>query len=124
MDETRIDFEVVVGAALPALFPDVATNVRPTDASTTYLSSHHHRQSTYSDKDTDLFSATAKMAIAPITGVLRRKLVVDLSLAMGFGLSGGHLWWYYYHVPAIRRRDAFYSKLEEQKAAAIAAQPN
>jgi len=57
------------------------------------------------------------MAIAPITGMLRRGLVLDLSVAFGLGTSAGYLFWYGYHVPAVRRRDIFYSKLEEERAA-------
>ncbi|KIN05610.1 hypothetical protein OIDMADRAFT_16898 [Oidiodendron maius Zn] len=56
------------------------------------------------------------MAIQPITGMLRRGLIVDLSIAFGLGISFGSLYWYGYHVPAVRKRDTFYSKLEEQRA--------
>ncbi|KAG0652932.1 Cytochrome c oxidase polypeptide VIIA [Hyphodiscus hymeniophilus] len=61
------------------------------------------------------------MAIKPITGMLRRGLVLDLSVAFGLGTSFGYLYWYGYHVPAVRKRDLFYSKLEEQRAANAAA---
>lgn len=33
------------------------------------------------------------MAIAPITGKLRRRLITDLSVAMGLGIAGGYLFW-------------------------------
>ncbi|KIW07606.1 uncharacterized protein PV09_01556 [Verruconis gallopava] len=56
------------------------------------------------------------MAIKPITGMLRRGLVLDLSVALGLGATAGYTWWYGYHVPATRRRDAFYQKLEDQRA--------
>ncbi|KAE9987096.1 hypothetical protein EG328_003878 [Venturia inaequalis] len=59
------------------------------------------------------------MAIKPITGMLRRGLVLDLSVAFGLGLSGGYAWWYGYHIPAVRRRDAFYQKLEDKRAKAL-----
>jgi len=29
----------------------------------------------------------------------------------------GYLFWYGYHVPAVRRRDIFYEKLEEERIA-------
>ncbi|PGH14971.1 hypothetical protein AJ80_05734 [Polytolypa hystricis UAMH7299] len=34
------------------------------------------------------------MAIKPITGMLRRGLVLDLSVAFGLGATSGYLWWY------------------------------
>ncbi|KAF1989801.1 cytochrome c oxidase family protein-like protein [Aulographum hederae CBS 113979] len=55
------------------------------------------------------------MAIKPITGMLRRGLVLDLSVAFGLGTSAGYFWWYGYHVPAVRHRDMFYAKLEQKK---------
>ncbi|TVY68934.1 Cytochrome c oxidase subunit 7A [Lachnellula suecica] len=57
------------------------------------------------------------MPVAPITGMLRRGLVLDLSVAGGLGTTFGYLFWYGYHVPAVRKRDAFYSKLEDKRAA-------
>ncbi|KAJ8106286.1 hypothetical protein OPT61_g9637 [Boeremia exigua] len=67
------------------------------------------------------------MAIKPITGMLRRQVVLDLSVAMGLGVTAGYGWWYAipdlhvqgYHVPAVRHRDAFYQKLEDDRAAAL-----
>ncbi|USP78493.1 hypothetical protein yc1106_05767 [Curvularia clavata] len=69
------------------------------------------------------------MAIKPITGMLRRQIVLDLSVAMGLGVTAGYGWWYViqgsiltiqgYHVPAVRHRDAFYQKLEDERAAAL-----
>ncbi|ATZ57127.1 hypothetical protein BCIN_14g02980 [Botrytis cinerea B05.10] len=61
------------------------------------------------------------MAIKPITGMLRRGLVLDLSVAFGLGTTFGYAFWYGYHVPAVRKRDAFYAKLEDQRAANAAA---
>ncbi|KAI4745140.1 hypothetical protein E4T50_04543 [Aureobasidium sp. EXF-12298] len=92
------------------------------------------------------------MPVKPITGMLRRGLVLDLSVAFGLGTSAGYLWWYVqstfthpqhlqkysertrkekehkrltevtntgFHVPAVRRRDLFYAKLEDERAAAL-----
>ncbi|OSS51595.1 hypothetical protein B5807_03535 [Epicoccum nigrum] len=59
------------------------------------------------------------MAFKPITGMLRRQIVLDLSVATGLGVAAGYGWWYGYHVPAVRHRDAFYQKLEDERAAAI-----
>ncbi|KAJ4309444.1 Cytochrome c oxidase subunit 7A [Neodidymelliopsis sp. IMI 364377] len=35
------------------------------------------------------------------------------------GVTAGYGWWYGYHVPAVRHRDAFYQKLEDERAAAL-----
>ncbi|KAL5116429.1 Cytochrome c oxidase subunit 7A [Pleosporales sp. CAS-2024a] len=88
------------------------------------------------------------MPIKPVTGMLRRQIVLDLSVAMaslrdckkicddarvngalwkavlttrisGLGLTAGYGWWYGYHVPAVRHRDAFYQKLEDERAATL-----
>ncbi|KAH8599373.1 hypothetical protein B0O99DRAFT_505071 [Bisporella sp. PMI_857] len=61
------------------------------------------------------------MPVKPITGMLRRTLVLDLSVAFGLGTVAGYAFWYGYHVPAVRKRDLFYSKLEDQRAANAAA---
>ncbi|KAJ6112246.1 Cytochrome c oxidase subunit 7A [Penicillium sp. IBT 18751x] len=68
--------------------------------------------------------------------MLRRGLVLDLSTAFGFGTTFGYLWWYGkwnftspspanrpltslpgYHLPRVRERDAFYTRLEQERAA-------
>ncbi|KAJ5668612.1 uncharacterized protein N7477_007182 [Penicillium maclennaniae] len=35
----------------------------------------------------------------------------------GFGTTFGYLWWYGYHLPRVRERDAFYTRLEQERAA-------
>ncbi|KAJ5481247.1 hypothetical protein N7475_000059 [Penicillium sp. IBT 31633x] len=68
-------------------------------------------------------------AIPPITGMLRRGLVLDLSTAfapgtiadesvsaLGFGTTFGYLWWYGYHLPRVRERDTYYARLEAERA--------
>jgi len=55
------------------------------------------------------------MAIAPITGRLRKRLIFDITAGLGLGLASGYAYWYLYHVPAIKQRDAFYAKLEAEK---------
>jgi len=62
------------------------------------------------------------MAIAPITGKLRKRLVLDLSVAMGLGVAGGYAWWLGFHVPSVRARDAFYSGDAAKRQAAPARQ--
>ncbi|KAJ5288919.1 hypothetical protein N7478_001949 [Penicillium angulare] len=56
-------------------------------------------------------------AIPPITGMLRRGLVLDLSTAFGFGTTFGYLWWYGFHLPRVRERDTYYARLEAERAA-------
>ncbi|TQB70566.1 hypothetical protein MPDQ_000336 [Monascus purpureus] len=58
----------------------------------------------------------ASFAVAPITGMLRRGLVLDLSTAFGLGTTFAYLFWYGWHLPRVRARDAFYTKLEQQRA--------
>ena len=55
--------------------------------------------------------------LPPIVGKLRRQILLDISVAFGIGMTMGYLYWYGYHVPAVRRRDAFYEKLEEERIA-------
>ncbi|KAK4244861.1 hypothetical protein C7999DRAFT_34788 [Corynascus novoguineensis] len=56
-------------------------------------------------------------AVKPVTGMLRRGLITDLSIALGLGLIFGNAFWYGYHVPRTNARDNYYKKLEEERAA-------
>ncbi|KAG7286805.1 Cytochrome c oxidase copper chaperone [Staphylotrichum longicolle] len=56
------------------------------------------------------------MAVQPITGMLRRGLITDLSIALGLGFAFGNAFWYGYHVPRTNARDNYYKKIEEQRA--------
>ncbi|RCI08569.1 hypothetical protein L249_4774 [Ophiocordyceps polyrhachis-furcata BCC 54312] len=58
------------------------------------------------------------MAIKPITGMLRRRLVLDLSIGIGSGFVMANVFWYGFHVPRVRARDNYYMKLEEERALA------
>ncbi|EHA55934.1 Cytochrome c oxidase copper chaperone [Pyricularia oryzae] len=60
------------------------------------------------------------MAIKPIVGMLRRGLILDLSIGLSLGTAMGSLYWYGYHVPRTNMRDNYYKKLEDQRAAARA----
>ncbi|KAF2275113.1 cytochrome c oxidase family protein-like protein [Westerdykella ornata] len=62
------------------------------------------------------------MAVKPITGMLRRRIVLDISVALGFGVAAGYTWWYGYHLPAVRHRDSFYQKIEDERARALGQQ--
>ncbi|KAG6000174.1 hypothetical protein E4U21_005754 [Claviceps maximensis] len=54
--------------------------------------------------------------IAPITGILKRRLVLDLGIGLGAGFAMSNLFWYGFHMPRTNARDAYYSKLEAQRA--------
>jgi len=41
------------------------------------------------------------------------------TIPTGLGTAAGYLWWYGFHVPAVRTRDLFYAKLEDQRAVAL-----
>ncbi|KAI1965162.1 Cytochrome c oxidase subunit 7A [Ophidiomyces ophidiicola] len=75
------------------------------------------------------------MAIQPITGMLRKGLVLNISTAfgrfirlsscrivcipfldVGLGTTFGYLWWYCYHLPRVRARDHLYATLEAERA--------
>ncbi|KAL6452179.1 COX9 Cytochrome c oxidase subunit 9 [Candida maltosa Xu316] len=55
------------------------------------------------------------MAIAPITGTLKRKIITDITLgfAAGFGLA--FFYWNFEHKPLVAKRDAYYAQLKKQK---------
>ncbi|KAK3395222.1 hypothetical protein B0H63DRAFT_518288 [Podospora didyma] len=59
----------------------------------------------------------AATAIKPITGMLRRTLILDLGIGLGLGLVFGNAFWYGYHVPRTVARDNYYKKLEDERAA-------
>ncbi|KAF2175682.1 cytochrome c oxidase family protein-like protein [Zopfia rhizophila CBS 207.26] len=54
--------------------------------------------------------------VKPITGMLRRAVVLDITVALGLGVTAGYAFWYGYHVPAVRHRDTFYQKIEDERA--------
>jgi cytochrome c oxidase subunit 7 len=56
-------------------------------------------------------------AIAPITGMLRRKLVLDIAIGLGSGFVMANVWWYGFHMPRTNARDNYYDKLEKERAA-------
>ncbi|RFN49210.1 cytochrome c oxidase subunit 7 [Fusarium flagelliforme] len=84
------------------------------------------------------------MPVKPINGMLRRNLVLDLSIALGFfgqltirvmwlvgedqsnkltsnvagsGFVMANFFWYGFHMPRTNARDNYYIKLEEERAA-------
>ena len=42
------------------------------------------------------------MAIAPITGKLRKRLWLDVTMALGLGTSAAYAWWYVFNEPFTR----------------------
>ncbi|KAF7430902.1 hypothetical protein PC9H_006617 [Pleurotus ostreatus] len=58
------------------------------------------------------------MAIAPITGKLRKRLWLDVGCAFGLGVSAAYAYWYGYHLKALEHQEQFYVKLERERAAA------
>ncbi|PNY29571.1 Cytochrome c oxidase subunit 7A [Tolypocladium capitatum] len=56
------------------------------------------------------------MAIKPITGILRRRLILDLTIGLGAGVAMANWFWYGFHMPRTNLRDAYYNKLEEKRA--------
>ncbi|KAJ9106127.1 hypothetical protein QFC21_001269 [Naganishia friedmannii] len=56
------------------------------------------------------------MPVAPIVGKLRKRLILDLTVALGLGTASGYVYWYGFHLPASRTRDLYYLKYEQNKA--------
>lgn len=61
------------------------------------------------------------MAIAPIVGTLRRKIITDITVGFGCGFFLANLYWYGEHKPHLAKREAFYAQLAKQKEAEDAA---
>ncbi|KAG0709403.1 COX7A, subunit VIIa of cytochrome c oxidase [Suillus ampliporus] len=58
------------------------------------------------------------MPIAPITGKLRKRLWLDLSVALGLGVTSAYAFWYGTHLKAAQRQEEFYLKLERARTQA------
>ncbi|KIM65990.1 hypothetical protein SCLCIDRAFT_22210 [Scleroderma citrinum Foug A] len=56
------------------------------------------------------------MPIAPITGKLRKRLWLDLSVALGLGVAAAYGFWYGIHLKAVQRQESFYLRLERNRA--------
>ncbi|CAG8450250.1 9261_t:CDS:2 [Diversispora eburnea] len=55
------------------------------------------------------------MAISPITGMVRKSAFIDITASLVLGTFSGYAYWYGYHVPIVRKREAYYSKLRENQ---------
>ncbi|KAH3899946.1 probable Cytochrome c oxidase subunit 7A [Saccharomycodes ludwigii] len=56
-----------------------------------------------------------KMAIAPITGTLKKRIIADIAIGFSIGGVMGSYWWWGYHKDIIGKREAFYAKLAAEK---------
>lgn len=57
------------------------------------------------------------MAIAPITGFLKRKIIRDIGIGFACGFAFAGLYWEYEHKPLVRTREAYYAQMKAQKEA-------
>jgi len=55
------------------------------------------------------------MPIPPITGKLRKRFWLDITSALGLGISAGYAYWYGVHLKAVQRQEEFYLKLMRQR---------
>jgi len=53
--------------------------------------------------------------IAPIKGMLRKKLMLDLTASLGVGIALASWYWHGHHLRKIAQRDAYYAKLRLEK---------
>ncbi|KTW29479.1 cytochrome c oxidase subunit VIIa [Pneumocystis jirovecii RU7] len=56
------------------------------------------------------------MAVKPITGMLKRALIKDVSVALGLGIGAAYVFWLGFHLPSVRKRNMFYEKLYPPKS--------
>ncbi|KAE8258159.1 hypothetical protein A4X13_0g1872 [Tilletia indica] len=64
------------------------------------------------------FNPKMSSAIPAITGKLRKRLILDLSVAIGGGVALGYGYWYGVHIPQNQRRDAYYLKYQQERGEA------
>ncbi|EGN96811.1 COX7A, subunit VIIa of cytochrome c oxidase [Serpula lacrymans var. lacrymans S7.3] len=55
------------------------------------------------------------MSIAPITGKIRKRLWLDLSVGLGLGVSSAYAFWYGIHLKSVQRQEEFYLRLERAR---------
>ena len=59
------------------------------------------------------------MFFTPSTQMLRRTLIMDIGIGLGLGFVMGNVFWYGWHKPRTNARDAYYVKLEAERAAKL-----
>ncbi|EDK42802.1 cytochrome c oxidase subunit 7A precursor [Lodderomyces elongisporus NRRL YB-4239] len=57
------------------------------------------------------------MAITPITGTLKRKIITDITIGFATGISLATFYWYTEHTPIVAKREAYYAQLKAQREA-------
>ncbi|CCK70187.1 cytochrome c oxidase subunit VIIa KNAG_0D04420 [Huiozyma naganishii CBS 8797] len=55
------------------------------------------------------------MAIAPITGTLRKRVLIDIVTGFTLGGAMASWWWWGYHKKIVFKREQFYHDLAEAK---------
>ncbi|CAI1902107.1 hypothetical protein SEUBUCD646_0D01770 [Saccharomyces eubayanus] len=55
------------------------------------------------------------MAIAPITGTIKRKVIMDMIIGFSLGGAMASYWWWGFHMDKINKREKFYAELAERK---------
>ncbi|THH29512.1 hypothetical protein EUX98_g4667 [Antrodiella citrinella] len=53
--------------------------------------------------------------IPPITGKLRKRFWLDLTTAMGLGVTAGYAYWYGIHLKHVQKQEAYYLRLERAR---------
>ncbi|KAI4518407.1 hypothetical protein EV122DRAFT_256942 [Schizophyllum commune] len=54
-------------------------------------------------------------AIAPITGMLRKRFFFDLSFALSVGVTSAYGYWYLHHLHTRKLEQEYYLKIEKEK---------
>jgi cytochrome c oxidase subunit 7 len=55
------------------------------------------------------------MPIAPITGTLKKKIAVDVSIGLTLGLGFASYWWWGFHKTKVQKREDYYASLAKQE---------
>lgn len=61
------------------------------------------------------WTAHTTMPIAPITGMLRKRLWLDLSVGLGLGVTAAYGFWYGIHLKSLQRQEEYYLRLERSR---------
>lgn len=67
--------------------------------------------------ENSFLSTNTTMAIAPITGTLKKKIITDITIAFGTGFLLATGYWQFEHRPLVEKRNAFYAKQAAEKEA-------
>ncbi|KAF8315363.1 hypothetical protein DL93DRAFT_2079107 [Clavulina sp. PMI_390] len=53
-----------------------------------------------------------------VAGKMRKRLILDLSAALGLGTASAFAYWYGVRIPSVRQEEAFYIKYAAERAKA------